>query len=112
MGNTAVTRFGYGVKITDGPARSMDEYDDLEFFLINNYPLLDDGWAGNFWGDETEQWVFVKSTLVTEYDYKVIIIDPEKFLIPDEGLAELNRFISETPLAAGKPHWAVLSSLG
>jgi hypothetical protein len=110
MGNTAVTRFGYGVKIADGPERSMDEYDDLEYFLYENYPLLEDGWAGNAWTGDTETWILVKSTVITEYDYKVI--STKDLLVPHDGLAELNRFISETPLTVGDTQWAVLPYIG
>lgn len=113
MGDTAVTRFGYGVKIADGSARDRDKYDDLEFFLDENYPLLEDGSAGNAWGGKMETWVFVKSTVATEYDYTVIKLNLKNFTVPDEGMAEINRFIStETPLTVGEPQWVVLSSLG
>lgn len=112
MGDTAVTRFGYGVKITDGPNRDMDEYDDLEFFLDENYPLLEDGSAGNAWSGKMETWVFVKSTMATDYGYKVIKLNPASFSVPDRGLEEINRFINTTKLTVGEPQWVILTSLG
>lgn len=112
MGDTAVSRFGYGVKITDGPDRDIDKYDDLEFFLAEKYPLLEDGSAGNAWVGEMETWVFVKSTMATEYGYRVIKLNRSNFIVPVQGLAELERFIRETPLTVGEPQWVVLTSLG
>jgi hypothetical protein len=112
MGTTAVTRFGYGVQLTDGSARSMDEYDDIEFFLDDNYPLLEDGSSGNAWAGKMETWVFVKSTLITDYDYSTIKLNPANFTVPEDGLAQLTAFMSDTPLAVGAAQWVVLSSIG
>ena len=112
MGQTAVTRFGYGVKLTDGSARSLDKYDDIEFFLDDNYPLLEDGSSGNSWGGEVETWVLVKSATVTEYGYGTIKLTPDNFTVPEDGLAQLTAFMMDTPLAVGAAQWVVLSSLG
>ena len=112
MGQTAVTRFGYGVKLTDGPERAVEEYDDLEYFLKENYPLLADGWSGNAWSGDMETWVFVASTLVTKYDYAAIKLTSDNFTVPEEGLAQLADFIANTPLAVGTAQWGVLTSVG
>lgn len=111
MGQTVVTRFGFGVKLTDGSARSMDEYDDIEFFLDENYPLLEDGSAGNGWSGDMETWVFVKSTAITEYDYKIIKV-PDNLTVPEDGLGQLTALMSDTPLTVGAARWVVLTSVG
>lgn len=112
MGQTTVIRFGYGVKLTDGSARSMDEYDDIEFFLDDNYPLLEDGSSGNAWGGEMETWVLVKSTVITEYEFGTIKLNPDDFTVPEDGLAQLTAFMTDTPLAVGAAQWVILSSVG
>jgi hypothetical protein len=112
MGQTTVIRFGYGVKLTEGSARSMDEYDDIEFFLDDNYPLLEDGSSGNAWGGKMETWVLVKSTLITEYEYGTIKLNPDNFTVPEDGLAQLTAFMTDTPLAVGAAQWVILSSVG
>lgn len=112
MGDTTVIRFGYGVKLTEGSARSLDEYDDIEFFLDDNYPLLEDGSSGNAWSGKMETWVLIKSTVLTEYEYGTIKLNPSNFDVAEDGLAQLTEFMANTPLSVGAAQWVILSSIG
>lgn len=107
MGETKAIRFGYGVKLKKG-----GNYDDLVTFLPENYPLLEDGWAGWNRGHHgfEETWVFVKSTLVTSYCHKAEL-NSDNFIVSEEGLEEIGQFIKNSPWADGEAKWMVLSSV-
>jgi hypothetical protein len=123
MGDLISLGYGYGYAMpeTENKFKNMkklfsDDAFDIEFYLEDNYPLLELVSSGDHWKGAGPLLLKIKRSGMSAYGYALEKIpDPALFTPTQDELNQLNDFYNMHHPAKGKvlePGWFIYSSIG